>query len=141
MHRNIFPLVISGLLALLTITCHEDPSLSCEGTLKDKPLEQFKNCIYGRWELIKVSSSGIGNVFTTNTFIEFTRTDSIYWIDNNKVILDTAIEWKSKRDLQGNMIHSMDFGSSNIGVEAIRNDTLTLYTGSLDGSVFYLISN
>lgn len=116
--------------------------------LKDKPLSEIKAAIQGKWQL-HYSYGGItGNIRQnyTNSFIEFKPTDSIYWNDNNNLIVADKIQWNRRRDMIGDSTYIMSFCEirGNIcypyswGVQSIRNDTLILYDDATDPDSYYL---
>jgi hypothetical protein len=78
---QLFYFIKTPLLLLILLSCNKDKTDFSNITLKDKPLNQIKSAIRGRWQL-HYSYGGItGNVRHnyTNSFIEFKTNDSLYW--------------------------------------------------------------
>lgn len=137
------------LLVLLLLSCNkEKPEAPVNLKLKDKPLNEIKTAIQGKWQL-HYSYGGItGRIRQnrTNSFIEFKPNDSIYWNNNNDLIVRDIITWNRRNDIIGDRTYIMSFCEMrgticypySWGVEQIKNDTLILYDDATDAMGHYL---
>lgn len=137
------------LLALLLLSCNKEKlKTPVNLKLKDKPLNEIKAAIQGKWQL-HYSYGGItGRIRQdhTNSYIEFKPTDSIYWNDNNNLIVADIITWNRRKDIIGDSTYIMSFCEMrgpvcypySWGVEQIKNDTLILYDDATDAMGHYL---
>lgn len=142
------PLLLSFLFLFCFFQCRKNTEERKNIWLKDKPLSEIKAAIKGKWQL-HYSYGGItGHIRQnhTNSFIEFTATDSIYWNDNNQRIVADILKWNKRRDVVGDDTYIMSFCEmrSSVcypyawGVEQIHNDTLILYDDATDAMGHYL---
>lgn len=140
--------MLFSLILFCFIQCKKNTNERVNIKLKNKPLGEIKLAIQGKWQL-HYSYGGItGNIRQnhTNSFIELKPTNSIYWDDNNNLIVKDLIRWKRKIDMVGDSTFIMSFCEMrgaicyaySCGVQGIRNDTLILYDDATDPDGYYL---
>ena len=121
------------------------PSLNCNVVLRDKALNQIRNCIYGNWQLHYRFGGFTGSdkdYYTTQTLVNFNASDSIEYIGGGNYSR-YKINWAKTKDLFGEMTYIMGFENTSgypvrWGVAQIRQDTLVLYDNWPDGYSYYL---
>jgi len=120
------------------------PTLNCSGKLRDKALNQIRNCIYGRWQMHYFEGGYSGNERQnlTNSFVHFKPLDSIYFIYEGVLIVKDKLQWQRTNDLSEStyimIFRTFKDFPFEWGVHQIVDDTLRLYDYGPDKYGYYL---
>ena len=133
-------LAILALLIFLANCKDEEPD-PCTGYFYDKPLENVKHCLKGKWQI----HSACGGIFfecirITDRFLTITNTDSVIYQEGQKVVKDKII-WSPIVDIAKHNTYSLKFDYFGDGIYRyewavmgiLEGDSLVLFHNAEDG--------
>jgi|GEM_PF-4858737 len=142
MKRN-FSVIFNLTLLALLVSCKEEFP-ECQGALKTRSLVQIQICIEGKWRFLYSTGgfTGQSRIEYENSFIEFRRNATLFWIHEGEVVSDGPVDWAYMEDQLNESTHIMKFSRMGVlgswGFQEIRKDTLIIYDVGNDGFIHVL---
>ncbi|HYG01556.1 MAG TPA: hypothetical protein VD927_03875 [Chryseosolibacter sp.] len=137
-------LAILALLFILTNCKDEDPD-PCTGYFYDKPLENVKHCLQGKWQMhYYIFGFTFERIPLEDYYFTITKSDSVIF-EKAQVVIRDKIKWSPITDMRGNKTYTLEFDYFGDGiyryqfaVEGIHaGDTLVLFENAADGNGYF----
>ncbi len=101
------------LLLLATACKKEEAEIVCEGSFKGKDQAGTKHCVQGEWDITFAEGGSLsGPTALTNTYINITATDSIYYWKKGQPTAADKIVWKTETNFISETFNVMTFSGT-----------------------------